>query len=88
MEWVYGWWGWFDWPPTGGNLWVYLVILLDLAFRVVAAAVVSNDRRPASAVAWLLAIFLVPFVGLFAYALIGSPKLPAAAATSSAGSPR
>ncbi|WP_409484655.1 cardiolipin synthase [Arsenicicoccus dermatophilus] len=76
MEWVYGWWGWFDWPPTWGNLWVYLVIVLDLAFRVVAAAVVSNERRPASAVAWLLAIFLVPFVGLFAYALIGSPKLP------------
>ncbi|WP_029210812.1 cardiolipin synthase [Arsenicicoccus bolidensis] len=76
MDWWLGWFAWFDWPPTPGNLSVELLVLLDLAFRVVAASVVSNNRRPSSAVAWLLAIFFIPFLGLFAFILIGSPKLP------------
>ncbi|AKT52515.1 cardiolipin synthase [Arsenicicoccus sp. oral taxon 190] len=55
---------------------VEIAVALDLAFRVVAASVVSNNRRPSSAVAWLLAIFFIPFLGLFAFLLIGSSKLP------------
>lgn len=66
-------WGWpaNTWVTWGGGI----LVVVDLAFRVVAAAVVSNNRRPSSAVAWLLAIFFIPFLGLFAFLLIGSPKL-------------
>ena len=74
MDWWLGWFAWFDWPPTPGNLSVELLVLLDLAFRVVAASVVSNNRRPSSAVAWLLAIFFIPFLGLFAVILYRSER--------------
>ncbi|MFC5381359.1 cardiolipin synthase [Aquipuribacter nitratireducens] len=40
--------------------------------------VVPKDRRPSSATAWILTILLVPLVGLVAFFLIGSPRLPKA----------
>ncbi|MDO9410603.1 cardiolipin synthase [Patulibacter sp.] len=51
--------------------------LLGLAVRVVAVVVVPVNRRPASAMAWLMAIFLIPYLGVIAFLLIGNPKLPA-----------
>lgn len=69
---------WIGWPDSAWIAWGGgTLVAVDLAFRVVAAAVVSNNRRPSSAVAWLLAIFFIPFLGLFAFILIGSSKLPA-----------
>ncbi|WP_336923965.1 cardiolipin synthase [Aquipuribacter sp. SD81] len=38
--------------------------------------VVPKNRRPSSATAWIIAIVLVPFAGLLAFFLIGSPALP------------
>ncbi|MCH8626281.1 cardiolipin synthase [Arsenicicoccus piscis] len=67
---------WLHWPDTWLSITGAVIIVVDLVFRVVAAAVVSNNRRPSSALAWLLAIFFIPFVGLFAFIMIGSPKLP------------
>ncbi len=46
--------------------------------RIVAVMVVPVNRRPSSATAWLMLIFLVPYVGLIAFLLIGTPKLPKA----------
>ncbi|MDO9352283.1 MAG: phospholipase D-like domain-containing protein, partial [Solirubrobacteraceae bacterium] len=46
--------------------------------RIVAVLVVPVNRRPSSATAWLMLIFLVPYVGLIAFLLIGTPKLPKA----------
>lgn len=46
------------------------------AVRIAAVIVVPNNRRPSSATAWLLTIFLVPYLGLIAFLLIGNPKLP------------
>ena len=51
--------------------------LLGLAVRVVAIVVVPVNRRPTSAMAWLMAIFLIPYLGVIAFLLIGNPKLPA-----------
>lgn len=50
--------------------------LIGLAVRVTAILVVPVNRRPSSAMAWLLAIFLIPYVGVIAFLLIGNPKLP------------
>ncbi len=50
-------------------------ILLDLAIRVTAIIVVPRNRRPTSAMAWLLAIFFIPYVGVLLFLLIGSPRL-------------
>lgn len=48
---------------------------LRWALRVVAIGVVPINRSPGSAVAWLLAIFTFPKLGLGAFAVIGSPFL-------------
>ncbi|WP_167044273.1 cardiolipin synthase [Salinibacterium sp. ZJ454] len=52
------------------------VIMIDLAVRVVSLIVVPRNRRPQTATAWLLAIFLLPFIGILLFLLIGSTKLP------------
>src|SRR6266849_6009013 len=38
--------------------------------------IIPVNRKPSSAIAWLLLIFLLPFLGLLIFLLIGSPKLP------------
>ncbi|RFA21125.1 cardiolipin synthase [Subtercola boreus] len=51
-------------------------LLVDLAVRIIAIIVVPRNRRPSAAMAWLLAIFLIPYVGVIVFLLIGSYKLP------------
>ncbi|WP_298229111.1 cardiolipin synthase [Gryllotalpicola sp.] len=53
-----------------------LLLLIDFAFRIVAIIVVPRNRRPSSATAWLLAINIIPYLGLLVFLLIGSYKLP------------
>ena len=43
--------------------------------RVLAIIFVPRNRRPGSAMAWLLAIFFIPYIGVLFYLLIGSPRL-------------
>jgi cardiolipin synthase len=43
---------------------------------VIALLVAPRNRRPSSALAWILLIGFVPVAGLLLFALIGSPKLP------------
>ncbi|MEV4418636.1 cardiolipin synthase [Patulibacter sp. NPDC049589] len=50
--------------------------LIGLAVRLVAVVIIPVNRRPASAMAWLMAIFLIPYLGVIAFLLIGNPKLP------------
>ncbi|MCI2956128.1 cardiolipin synthase [Agromyces atrinae] len=52
-----------------------VLIAIDLIVRVVAVIVVPRNRRPTAGMAWLLAIFFIPFLGVFFFLLIGSPKL-------------
>ncbi|MBF4563496.1 cardiolipin synthase [Plantibacter sp. VKM Ac-2876] len=51
-------------------------LVLDFIIRVIAVIVVPRNRRPTAGMAWLLAIFLIPYVGVIAFLLIGNPKLP------------
>ncbi|GAB3134504.1 cardiolipin synthase [Marisediminicola antarctica] len=53
-----------------------LAIIVDVTVRVVALIVVPINRRPQTAAAWLLAIFLIPYVGFLLFLMLGSTKLP------------
>lgn len=58
------------------NLLGGILILVDLAIRIAALIIIPRDRKPTAAMAWLLAIFLIPFVGILLFLLIGNVKLP------------
>ena len=53
-----------------------ILVILDFAIRITALFIVPRDRKPTAAMAWLLAIFLIPFVGIILFLLIGNSKLP------------
>ena len=56
--------------------WVPLVwFVLDWAIRIAALIIVPRNRKPTSAMAWLLAIFLIPTIGVFLFLLIGEAVL-------------
>src|SRR6478736_2335105 len=55
---------------------IVLGLLLDFVIRVLAIIIVPRNRKPTSATAWLLAIFLIPYIGILFFLLIGSYKLP------------
>lgn len=57
---------------------VALLAVIDLIIRVTAIIVIPRSRRPTAAMAWLLAIFFIPWVGVFLFLMIGSPQLPRA----------
>lgn len=54
------------------------LFVLDLSIRITAIIVIPRNRRPTAAMAWLLAIFFIPFVGVLLFLLIGNPRLPRA----------
>ncbi|MBD7958388.1 cardiolipin synthase [Microbacterium sp. Sa4CUA7] len=56
--------------------WVILVGVVDIIVRITAIIVVPRNRRPTAAMAWLLAIYFIPIVGVFLFLLIGNPRLP------------
>ena len=61
---------------TTGALWVTLIVAIDVAFRIIALFVVPHNRRPQTAMAWLLAIFFIPYLGFLAFVAFGSRRLP------------
>ncbi|MBU1587165.1 MAG: cardiolipin synthase [Actinobacteria bacterium] len=62
--------GWFS-----VALAVFLFVV-DFTIRVLAVIYVPRNRRPQTALAWLLAIFFIPYVGVLLYLLVGSARLP------------
>ena len=54
----------------------FFVWLLDFAIRIAALFYVPRNRKPSSAMAWLLAIFLIPFIGILLFLIIGNTRLP------------
>ncbi|MEN2738483.1 cardiolipin synthase [Microbacterium sp. X-17] len=56
--------------------WLILVFIVDVTVRVTAIIVVPRNRRPTAAMAWLLAIYFIPVVGVLLFLVIGTPKLP------------
>ncbi|MGJ5725105.1 cardiolipin synthase [Brevibacterium sp. H602] len=60
------------WP----NWLIIILLLVDLIIRIIALGWIPHNRRPSVALGWLLAIFLIPYVGIAAFLLLGSAKLP------------
>jgi len=56
-------------------IWGVIVIAADIVLRIVALIIVPRNRRPQTALAWLLAIFFIPFVGIVLFLIAGSAKL-------------
>ncbi len=56
--------------------WVLLVMVFDITIRVAAIIIIPRNRRPTAAMAWLLAIYFIPLIGVFLFLLIGNPRLP------------
>ena len=54
-----------------------LVVLVDLTIRLVALVIIPRNRLPTAAMAWLLAVFFIPVIGVILFLLIGNPQLPA-----------
>ncbi|TDE92829.1 cardiolipin synthase [Occultella glacieicola] len=50
--------------------------LIDLAIKIAALIIIPRHRKPTAAMAWLLAIMLIPFIGILLFLLIGSVRLP------------
>ena len=55
---------------------VIALFVIDLVVRIAAVIIVPRNRRPTAAMAWLLAIYFIPFVGVVLFLLIGNPRLP------------
>jgi len=60
-----------------GSIVLTLLVVIDLSFRLIALVIVPPNRRPQTAMAWLLAIFFIPFFAFFAFLAFGSHKLSA-----------
>ena len=57
--------------------WVAGVLLvIDFIIRITALIVIPRNRRPQTAMAWLLAIFFVPYLGVILFLIVGSARLP------------
>ncbi|MEE1619483.1 cardiolipin synthase [Brachybacterium sp. J153] len=67
-------WQWF--PEHGVVVATYLALGLDVALRIAGLVLVPRNRRPGSALAWLLAIMVLPIVGFPLYLLLGKAQLP------------
>ncbi|MGL4339778.1 MAG: cardiolipin synthase [Rhodoglobus sp.] len=53
-----------------------VLLVIDFIIRVVAVIVVPRNRRPQTAMAWLLAIFFIPYLGVILFLVLGSARLP------------
>ena len=57
-------------------VWTYLYVGVDVLLRLISLVVVPRNRRPGSALAWLLAIMVLPIVGFPLFLLLGRSQLP------------
>ncbi|MFW0121479.1 cardiolipin synthase [Rothia sp. CCM 9419] len=57
--------------------WLALTLfILDITLRIIAICWLPYNRKPVVALGWLMAIFLVPYIGFVAFLLFGSSRLP------------
>ena len=69
------------WPLAGYTIgwlpvWVAIAVLVvEGLIRVVAIGVIPGGRRPSTAMAWLLGVFLIPVVALPLFMVLGTNRL-------------
>lgn len=56
--------------------WPVIVLTLDMVIRVLAVIYIPRNRRPQTALAWLVLIFALPVPGILLFLLFGSRRLP------------
>jgi len=62
--------------PFGLAQWpVAVLLVVNLAVLVVAIIYIPRTRRPTTALAWLLTIFLIPYLGVALFFLFGTNRL-------------
>jgi hypothetical protein len=61
-------------PPAVFVSW--LLFAVHVLVIVVAAVLISANRKPSSAIAWILSIIFVPVLGILFFLLVGFGKLP------------
>ncbi len=65
----------FDWSTIALAIGV-LAVVVDFVVRVLSVILIPRNRRPQTAMAWLLAIFFLPYIGIILFWLVGSRWLP------------
>ncbi|NKG20694.1 cardiolipin synthase [Paeniglutamicibacter terrestris] len=59
------------------DIWALLLGITHVVLGLLATVLVSRNRKPAEAIAWVMMIVFIPFLGVAAYLLIGFGRLPA-----------
>ncbi|MDN5812017.1 MAG: cardiolipin synthase [Micrococcaceae bacterium] len=62
--------------PDGLDTVALLLIALHAVVGTIAIVLISANRRPSTAVAWLLVIVFIPYLGALVFFLIGLSRLP------------
>ncbi|MEA5453953.1 cardiolipin synthase [Sinomonas sp. JGH33] len=67
----------FQLPLVGvlPNWMTFLLAVVDLVIRVAVVGIIPGNRRPTTAMAWLLAIFFIPTIGLLLFLMFGNFRL-------------
>jgi len=52
------------------------LVVIDFCIRVLSLVIIPRNRRPQTALAWLLAIFFLPYIGFGLFLLLGTFRLP------------
>ena len=60
------------------QLGAWLLVALHALVVLIATVFVSANRRPSAAIAWVLAIIFIPFLGVLIFLLVGVGRLPKA----------
>lgn len=59
------------------TLWIAgILFAIDFVVRVLSLIFIPRNRRPQTAMAWLLAIFFIPYIGILLFLVFGSRHLP------------
>lgn len=60
---------------TAGEAIALVLAAVDISFRLAALVIVPRNRRPQTSMAWLLAIFFIPFLAFLVFLAFGSHRL-------------
>lgn len=63
-----------NWATAGA----IALLVVENIIRIAALFIVPPNRKPTSAMAWLIFIFLLPIIGIIAFAILGRNELPKA----------
>ena len=53
-----------------------LLFIAEVLIALAAAIYVSANRKPSSAIAWVLAVIFIPVIGILFFLLVGAGRLP------------